>query len=76
MNIESLSLENTVCQVLDMINPKETGMCEGDKQIDGIGETDSQKTQETDRQTDRDRHRQTEKGGGGERERRGEGEMN
>ena len=31
MNIESLSLENTVCQVLDMINPKETGMCEGDK---------------------------------------------
>ncbi len=25
MNIESLSVENTVCQILDMINPKETG---------------------------------------------------
>ena len=25
MNIESLSLENTVCQLLDMINPKDSG---------------------------------------------------
>lgn len=25
MNIESLSIENTVCQLLDMINPKESG---------------------------------------------------
>ena len=25
MNIESLSVENTICQVLDMINPRESG---------------------------------------------------
>ena len=25
MNVESLSVENTVCQVLDMVNPKESG---------------------------------------------------
>jgi len=27
LNIDCLSVENTVCQILDMVNPKEQGAC-------------------------------------------------
>ncbi len=28
LNIDCLSIENAICQILDMVNPKEKGGCE------------------------------------------------